>query len=289
MQFEYLLMIVGSAFMHASYNALMKTRARDYYLLFGFFVVATLIAWGKVWLDGGLGTVPWQALPIVFLAALFYVMYQVFCSKAYRTGDISSLYLLTVLGPVLIPVWAALFLSERLGLQAIAGILLTFLGAGCIKLNALSWKEVRRVFSRAGEYAGARWALAASFVYSIGAIFDKACVGAFTGSAYLGFIILFMTLNMLIALAFTKNTPSINLSSWPIVLLGGIALYLSFMLFRTALKEVYVSIATPLRQVSILFAMTFGVLILKERIRATAVMGASLILVGGTCLALAKH
>lgn len=289
MQLQYLTMIVASAFMHASYNALMKTRGKDPYLLPGFFAVATLIAWGNVWREGGLGTVPWEALPVVFLAAAFYVMYQMFCNTAYQMGDISSLYPLTVLGPVLIPLWAHLFLAENLGGQAISGIALTFLGAASIKLKALSWSEAKKVFSWHGDYAGARWALAASVVYSVGAIFDKASVGVFAGPVYLGFILLFMTTNMLVVLAFSRNRPGIDVSSWAVVVLGGVALYLSFMFFRVALKEVYVSVATPIRQVSILFAMAFGLLILKEKIRGAAVVGALLILGGVTCLALARH
>lgn len=122
-------MIAGSAFMHASYSVLLKTRGKDPYLLPGFFLVATLVAWGDVWRQGGLGAVAWGDLPMIYLAALFYVMYQMFCTTAYQMGDISALYPLTVLGPVLIPIWAGLFLSEHIGVQALSGIALTFVGA----------------------------------------------------------------------------------------------------------------------------------------------------------------
>lgn len=286
---HHLAMIVGSAFMHALYNALLKTRGKDPYVLPGFFVLATGIAWANVLREGGLAAVPWNELPMVYMAALFYVMYQMFCNKAYQLGDISSLYPLTVLGPVLIPVWAGLFLSEYLGWQAISGIGLTFLGAACIKLKTISWMELKKAFGLHGDYAGARWALSASLVYSVGAIFDKASVGLFDGTSYLAFILLFMTLNMLVALLFKRQRSAVSLSAWLPVLLGGVALYLSFMFFRVALKEVFVSIATPIRQVSILFAMAFGVVFLKERISRSTLFGALLIIAGVMLLALAKH
>ena len=212
-----------------------------------------------------------------------------FCNRAYQMGDISTLYPLTVLGPVLIPLWAGLFLSERLGRQAIAGIMLTFLGAVCIKLKKISWSEFRKVFTWHGDYTGARWALAASLVYSVGAIFDKAGVDVFSGPDYLGFILLFMTMNMVVALAFARDRPAMDFSFWRIAFIGGTALYLSFMFFRVALKEVYVSIATPIRQISILFAMAFGVLVLKEKLRGSTIFGALLILGGVSLLALSKH
>lgn len=289
MQFHHLMMIVGSAFMHALYNALMKNRGKDPYVLPGFFLIATVIAWANVLRDGGLPGVQWNDLPMVFMAALFYVMYQMFCNKAYQLGDISSLYPLTVLGPVLIPIWAGLFLSEYLGWQAISGIGLTFLGAACIKLKTISRSELKKAFGLHGDYAGSRWALAASLVYSVGAIFDKASVGLFDGTSYLAFILLFMTLNMFVAMAFRRQRNAVDLSAWLPVLLGGVALYLSFMFFRVALKEVFVSIATPIRQVSILFAMAFGVVFLKERISRSTLFGALLIISGVFLLALAKH
>ena len=289
MQLHHLLMIAGSAFMHASYSVLLKTRGKDPYLLPGFFLVATLVAWGDVWRHDGLGAFAWCDLPMIYLAALFYVMYQMFCNTAYQMGDISALYPLTVLGPVLIPIWAGLFLAEYLGWQAISGIGLTFVGAACIKLKALSWGEVKKAMGWHGDYAGARWALAASLVYSVGAIFDKASVGRFEGSTYLAFILSFMTLNMGVALLFSKQLPRVELSNlWP-MLLGGLALYLSFMLFRVALKEVFVSIATPIRQMSIIFAMGFGFVFLKERIRHTTLVGAVAIISGVCLLALSKH
>lgn len=283
------MMIVGSAFMHALYSALLKKQGKDPYFLPGFFLIATGIAWANVLREGGLSDVPWNDLPMVYMAALFYVMYQMFCNKAYQLGDISSLYPLTVLGPVLIPIWAGLFLSEYLGWQAISGIGLTFLGAACIKLKSISWMELKKAFGLHGDYAGARWALSASVVYSVGAIFDKASVGLFDGTSYLAFILLFMTLNMLVALLFRRQRSAVSFSAWLPVLLGGVALYLSFMFFRVALKEVFVSIATPIRQVSILFAMAFGVAFLKERISRSTLFGALLIISGVFFLALAKH
>ena len=284
----YLLMIVASAFMHALYNGLLKQGEGDRRLLPGFFIVATVIAWALVLREGGLDAINWSDLPTVYLAALFYVMYQLCCSKAYQQGEISALYPLTVLGPVLIPIWAGVFLGERLGTLALLGIGLTVCGAISMKLKSLTRSEARKAFRLHDEYSGARWALAASLVYSVGAIFDKASVQNFSGTTYLAFILSLMTVNMLVALSLSKDrekqAPHLPFA-WKSMLLGGVALYLSFMFFRVALKEVYVSIATPIRQVSILFAMGFGAVILKERINRNKLAGASLILSGVLLLA----
>lgn len=292
MRTEYLFLIVASAFMHALYNGLIKKSGRNAFFLPSLFCVAALIAWGCVWHEGGIGEVPWEKLPTVYLAALFYVMYQLCCSRAYRLGEISALYPLTVLGPLLIPVWAGLFLGEHLPWLAILGIGLTVIGAIVVKLKQLSLKEAGKAFGWHGDYAGARWALAASLVYSVGAIFDKACVAHFSGTSYLAFILLFMMVNLGVTLALPGHVnrrgfrPASH-SVFPI-LIGGLALYLSFMFFRVALKEVYVSLATSIRQVSILFAMSFGVFFLKEEMNYAKWIGAMLILGGVTLLAWSK-
>lgn len=296
MHAEHLFMIVASAFMHALYNCLLKQHGRSAHFLPALFAVATGLAWAVVWHEGGLGAMAWRSLPTVYLAALFYVMYQLCCSKAYRLGEISTLYPLTVLGPVLIPVWAGVFLAERLAWLAVLGIGLTVAGAICVKLQTLSWQEARKAFAWHGDYAGARWALAASLVYSVGAIFDKASVSRFSGTSYLAFILLFMTLNLGLAMAWARRSlPEVcsasagGLRSCLPILLGGLALYLSFMFFRVALKEVYVSVATPIRQVSILFAMGFGVLFLKEKLGKSKLLGATLILAGVVLLAFSRR
>lgn len=285
MQSIHLLMIVASAFMHAMYNGLLKQGAGDRRLLPGFFIAATVIAWALVAREGGLGTIDVQDLPTVYLAALFYVMYQLCCSRAYQQGEISALYPLTVLAPALIPLWAGLFLGERLGALALLGIALTVCGAIAMKLKSLTWAEVGKAFRLHKDYAGARWALAASLAYSVGAIFDKASVQHFSGTTYLAFILIFMTVNMLGALTLIKKPAPDLPIAWKNMLLGGVALYLSFMFFRVALKEVFVSIATPVRQISILFAMAFGAIFLKERISRSKMAGASMILSGVLLLA----
>ena len=157
-----------------------------------------------------------------------------------------------------------------------------------MKLKSLTQAEVRKAFHLHKDYAGARWALAASLVYSFGAIFDKASVQRFSGTTYLALILLLMTANMLVALALSKVREKQERHlpiAWKSMLLVGVALYLSFMFFRVALRDVYVSIATPIRQVSIVFAMGFGAVVLKERITRSKLAGASLILFGVLLLA----
>lgn len=62
MQLHHLLMIAGSAFMHASYSVLLKQRGKDPFLLPGFFLIATLVASGRCLAPGRSGVVAWGDL-----------------------------------------------------------------------------------------------------------------------------------------------------------------------------------------------------------------------------------
>ena len=282
MNIEYLGLIVLSAFFHAFYNFLMKKTDGNLGFLLTIFIVATGFA-----IPIALVTEPWAAfsrphLPLVYGAAFFYILYQIWVSKAYERGNISALYPLTVLSPLFIPLWAFVFLSETITLLTGLGIMLTVLGAFFVKLNAFTIEELKKLFAFHEDYLGARYALAASFIYSFGAILDKSGVASFPTAVYIALILAFMTINMAIYWAFFERK-----AVWPFVatywkagLLGGIALYLSFFIFRIALREVFVSLAVPVRQVSIVFAFGLGIVFLRETFKASIAAGALIIILG---------
>jgi len=177
--FEFIGFIVLSAFLHAFYNFLMRKANGDEGFLLTMFLVATGVAAFMAVLTGGLAAIPWRQLPYVYGASFFYIQYQILVSKAYESGNISTLYPLTVLSPIFIPIWAFFFLSD-----------------------------------------------------------------------------------------------------WKAGILGGLTVYFSFLLFRVALKEVFVSLAVPVRQVAIVFAILLGVLFLKEKIEPRNVFGSVIIVLG---------
>ncbi len=286
MKTEYFLFIIISAFFHASFNLLMKRSLGNRSFLFCAFFIATIISIMVTMIAGDYKNIPWQLIPYVFGASFFYILYQILVSKSYENGDISALYPLTVLSPIFIPIWAYIFLSEKITLLAGLGILITVVGAIIIKLNSFTLDEFKKIFTLNKEYLGARFALGASFMYSIGAIFDKSKIAFFPISTYLTIILFFMSLNILIYLALYKRQQPFQYITqhWKSALFGGITLYLSFFFFRFALKEVLVSIIVPIRQTSIIFAILLGVLMLKEKFEISNLIGSMIIILGITLI-----
>lgn len=282
MGLHYIWFIVISAFLHAFYNFLMRKANGDEGFLLAMLAVSTGIAGAIAILTGGLTAIPWRHLPYVYGASFFYVQYQILVSKAYETGNISTLYPLTVLSPIFIPIWAYFFLSENISLISGTGIGLTVLGAALVKMHAITMRELKKIVQFHREYAGARFALGASFVYSFGAVFDKSRVASFSLPTYLFFVLFFMTVTMIVYWHFWKKRtilPAV-LTYGKVGILGGLIFYFSNFFFRVALRAVYVSLAVPVRQVAIIFAILLGVLFLKEKIGRRTVIGSLIIIVG---------
>jgi drug/metabolite transporter (DMT)-like permease len=279
---QFIWFIVLSAFLHAFYNFLMRRAGGDEGFLLTMFLAASGLAAGIAVLMDGLTAIPWRQLPYVYGASFFYIQYQILVSKAYESGNISTLYPLTVLSPIFIPIWAFFFLSETISFVTGASIVLTVVGATLTKIQAVTLQEFKKIIRFHKEYAGARLALGASFVYSFGAIFDKSRIASFPLTTYLFIIIGFMTFNMIVYWHFWKKQTIVPvvLSYWKAGILGGLIVYFSFLLFRVALKEVFVSLAVPVRQVAIIFAILLGVLFLKEKIEPRNVIGSVIVILG---------
>ena len=285
MQLTFVLCIVLSAFLHAFYNFLMKKNAGDYIFLNGMFLVAFLISLPVTFFSGGFADVPWRNTLYVFGAAFFYSLYQIFANKSYQQGGITTNYPLTVLSPLFVPIWAFFLLSEKITVLTGLGILVTVIGAVVVQMKSFSLSELREILVIKKDRAGAHFALAASLVYSFGAIFDKAKITTFSISAYLSIITFFMCLCMAghLLLRQRKDMFHYFLRYWRAIMLGGVVLYGSFLFFRLALQRIEVSVAIPIRLVSIVFVILFGVFFLKEAF-GTSKLAAVVFIIAGIVL-----
>ncbi len=280
--------ILFSALMHALWNLLVK-RSRD----------KTVFIW---WMFAGSGCLmvlallvvdpfPPLSLRVVGLAAvgaLCFMLYHLFTGRAYRQGDLSMIYPLAQTAMFWVPIWGVLLLAEKVSATGVVGIGLILFGAYSIQLRALAWNEVVRPFRNLRDPAVLS-ALAAGFIYSIGAVIDKTGVTLYPPFHFtfllVAFMILFMTLNVLrpryrgrIAAEFRHNRT--------LVLLAGPVIMTSFLSFRYGLKLAPMSYAVPVRQVSLLIGVVIGVLFLGESCGRIRVIATLLILCGAVLIRL---
>ncbi|HEY5766114.1 MAG TPA: EamA family transporter [Candidatus Deferrimicrobiaceae bacterium] len=284
-----LLFILLSAVMHALWNLILKTARHK--LAFNVCMHACAIAvFSLYWIlrQGSIPAPPGPVLLLALAAGFFFAVYHAFLTAAYERVDVSLAYPLTTTGPLYIPLWAYLFLDERLSLLGGAGIVVVFAGAYLLQMQEISRAGLSFPM-RNIRLPGILFALAAGLSYSVGSILDKRGVtvgDVFVYTYWLDFALFLF----LAAYAFRTQSREQVLEEirahWGRALAAGAILFLSFTTFRVGLAMAKVSYATSVRQVSAIAGVLGGILLFRERFGRIRLFGAVLIVLGVACIKL---
>jgi drug/metabolite transporter (DMT)-like permease len=284
-----LLLILLSAAMHAGWNLILKTTRHK--LAFNVFMHASAIAiFSAYWLlrYGGIPPPAGPVLPLALAGGFFFAIYHACLTASYERVDVSLAYPLTTTGPLYIPLWAIIFLDERLSLLGMTGILVVFLGAYIIQMREISWVGLSLPL-RNIRLPGVLLAISAGVFYSVGAIVDKRGVtvaDVFVYTYYLDIALFFFLLgNALLTNSRDRFLEEIR-AHWPRGVAAGFILFLSFTTYRVGLQAAKVSYATSVRQVSAIAGVVGGILLFRERFGRIRLLGASLIAMGVVCIKL---
>ncbi|HZW35634.1 MAG TPA: EamA family transporter [Candidatus Deferrimicrobiaceae bacterium] len=284
-----LLFILLSSVMHAGWNLILKTSRRK--LAFNVFMHGSAIAIFSAWWIARHGGIPFPRGPVLLFTlagGFFFSLYHMCLTAAYERIDVSLAYPLTTTGPLYIPLWAYLFLGERLSAPGLAGIFVVALGAYLLQMQEISW--VGLVFPlRNIRLPGVLLALSAGVFYSVGAIVDKqgvTVVDVFLYTYYLDIVLfLFLLANVLLTPSRIHFLEEVR-GHWARGMLAGAVLFASFLLYRIGLQMAKVSYATSVRQASAIVGVLGGILLFRERFGRIRLFGAALIALGVVCIKL---
>ena len=279
--------ILFSAVMHAAWNLILKTARHK--LEFNVFMHGSAIAiFSLYWVfaHGGSPFPRGDLLLYALGAGFFFSLYHACLTASYERIDVSLAYPLTTTGPLYIPLWACLFLDERISPLGAAGIAVTFLGTYLLQMRELSWVGLSLPL-RSLRSPGVLLALAAGACYSVGAVVDKRGVtltDVFLYTYYLDVaLFLFLLANVLSTTSGARFREEIR-AHWPRGLLAGGILFASFLTYRIGLQRTNVSYAVSIRQVSAVFGVLGGILLFRERFGRARLAGAVLLAAGVACL-----
>jgi drug/metabolite transporter (DMT)-like permease len=207
-----------------------------------------------------------------FLSAIFFSLYHLFLSTSYIYADVSLIYPVTTSSPLLVVIWAKLFLDEKITLFGLLGIFIITVGVIIMHLTKIKGSI---------DNKGFLYALLAAFFYSIGSIIDKFGVSIDNFILYIYSLVFFMTL-ILAAQANLRFNNHINhfIKNKKYVLFGGSVIFLSFLTYRLGLTYMQVSYATSLRQVNAIFGVIISAFLLKEHITFKRIVGTLIIFIG---------
>jgi drug/metabolite transporter (DMT)-like permease len=279
-------LILFSGLMHALYNLLIKQSRDKTAFIWWLFVCSTVLFTAVLALLPV--TFPSPDRYVILLGAsggFCFVLYHLFTGRAYRTGDLSVVYPLTQTAMFYIPLWGVWLYGERLSRVGLCGVLCVAGGAYLLQLRRLTLPELLRPLGNLVDQS-VRTALAAGFVYSLGAIVDKTGVSSYSPLHFTYILVLFMLAFMTVNLLRPCHRASVGVewrnSRW-LILAGGPLMMGSFLSFRYGLALAPMSYAIPVRQASVPFGVLAGVLFLGEscgRIRFIA----AIVMLAGICL-----
>ena len=271
-------LILASGLLHALYNFLIKRSRNKTVFIWWLFAFSTALF--TLALPVFPGPFPAPDFVVLFLGAagaFCFVLYHLFTGRAYRDGDLSMVYPLSQTGMLYLPLWGMFFFGEKLSLIGLCGIFTVTAGGYLLQVQRLNVAELLRPFGSLVDQS-VQAALAAGFVYSLGAIIDKSGVDGYSPLYFTYILVVFMLAMMTVNLLRPCHRIDI-MAEWRenrrFILAGGPLMMGSFISFRYGLALAPMSYAVPVRQISVLAGVVIGIVFLGEscgRLRITAAL-----------------
>lgn len=282
-------LVLCSALSHSTWNFLLKRSEHKV----AFLGSATAVAFSLLIVPAvviavvdGVGT---KGLMLGAVTAGLHAVYGTFLSRGYRQGDLSIVYPVSRgMGLALIPLGAALLLSEHISAVAVVGIALIVTGVYAINIELHALGDVLQPFRSIWSPAG-RAALTTGGVIAAYSLWDKHALDYLSPVPLNQFGMTGLTV-ILVPFAVRGGGPFLRTEwrerGWAI-LAAGVLIPLAYLLVLAALTTSKVSYIGPAREVGIVFGTLFGVVLLGEGYRGLRIPASLLIVAGVVTLAVA--
>ncbi|MGV2987796.1 multidrug transporter [Vibrio sp. E150_011] len=288
-----MILVIGSALLHAGWNVLGKSNGGSGYSFTLGAALAPLVLLSPylIWCLTVIGfeNISMHFWGLLLLSAIGQVIYLVGLLKAYSLGDIGVMYPIARALPVLMVGLGTVAIGQTLSVNAWLGF--AVLTIGCMIIPMRHFRDLRL-----SSYAnvGVFWACIAAVGTTIYSIVDKQALSWLqhetTGLSqhqiaifYLGIQFAAIALVLISWILITKQRHELRLT-WQHrhrSAIAGIMMALTYGMVLFAMTMVdNVSYVVALRQVSIIFGVVMGIWFLKERWFYTRGVGVSLVLAG---------
>ena len=255
---EVFLIVIFAAFLHASWNALVKNHEDKYLglsaIVFGQIPIAIILIF----------YVPFpslDSLPYLILSAFIHNGYYFFLLSSYRFGDYSVVYPISRgFAVILIAIISLILFAVKLSYFELIGILIV-----CAGIFSLSFQNSTRL----KNYKGIIYSLATGvFImsYSIVDGYGARINGSFL--SYMAYLFPVEGLLFLILLKLIKKKEMIKKifkNSKFSFFVGGTISSLVYILIVWAFTKAPIALISTLRETSIIFALIIGAIFLKEK------------------------
>ena len=251
--------VILAAFLHASWNAMVKNM-KDKYLgmsgiVFGHVPASILVIF--------LTPIPAaESIPFIILSAILHNGYQWFLLHSYKFGDYTKVYpVARGTAPILVTIISLFFFGTILSNFEILGIFTV--SAGILSLSYFDTKTFKDQKEIIYALMTATFIMGYSITDGHGAKISNSFL------SYMGWSFILNAIIFAILLNFTGQkkiiTRTINKGKF-IFLVGGTTSYIVYGIVIWAFTQAPVPLIAALREMSIIFALLIGAFFLKEKI-----------------------
>jgi drug/metabolite transporter (DMT)-like permease len=272
MEFHVFVAVLAAAACHAGWNALLKLRLEP---LLALSLIATTA--GLVLLP----VLPFAGLPAptawfyIFASLAIHLVYYISLGEAYRTGELGQVYpIARGTAPLITALGGWLYLNEALSLTGWLGVIVLATG-----IMVLSFRDgLAKLDVRAIGYALVTACSISAYTLADG-------IGARQGGSVLAYIVWLFVLDGLMMLGFglvVYRGVFIREArqSWKLIGVGGALSAAAYGIAIWAMTQAPIALVAALRETSVLFAAILGVIVLREPIRLSRIVAATLVLGG---------
>jgi drug/metabolite transporter (DMT)-like permease len=281
-----LVLVVGAALLHATWNALAKRAHDQLAFLWSSVSLSGLwllpVAFWKLRADG----FPAAAVPFVLATVVLHALYFYALGRSYRSGEFSLVYpMARGLGVALVPVLALFLFEERLSPTGTAGVALVVVGIIGLHLT----QRARSAVTPGRLGPGTWWTLLTGLTIAAYSLVDKAGVARLHPVPYLalmGFGSVLLLLPRVLARPDALRREWV--ANWGEILLASTMNLTAYLLVLFAFQISKTGYVVAARELSIVFSAVLGSLWLKEGRFLPRLAGAGVVLAGVVCVAVAR-
>ena len=272
MSFGILLAVLGSAFLHALWNALIKTGTSR----LGAMIILSI---GEVPI--GLAVAAFCPLPApevwkwVLMAGCAHFFYKSFLTYAYEHGDLSRVYpIARGAAPLIVAIVGTVLLADQLSLHEFAGI--AILGFGILLM-------AQGIFSNGENRKMLPYALGSACATATYTMLDG--TGARVAGDAIGYVAwVFVADGLLFSLGMLTwkglDVLPRDRKAWGTGMLAAAASYGAYGVSVWAMTKAPIAVVAAVRETSILFAVLIGWLVFGERMTRGKALAACVIVSG---------
>jgi drug/metabolite transporter (DMT)-like permease len=270
-------MLLVAALLHAGWNLVLKRAGDRLVVTWWALVVGSALAAPLLLVREPIPAAVW---PYALVSAAVEAAYFALLALAYDQGDFSLVYpVARGAAPLLLAVWAVLFLGETPSAGGAAGLLVLALGLAVVGGSGLLGGGGLRTASR----VSVAMALTVALCISLYSAIDGAAVRR---ADPLSYTVVVFALSALVELPLVLWRPGFRSVAstlrlrWPAIALIGALTLASYALVLSAYAVAPVTYGGAIRELSIVFGALAGWLWLGERFGALRVAGAAVMVAG---------